>query len=171
MQTKKMILIAILLGVGIVVNIVERLAIQGFTGVPFIRLGLANIVVLLVLYSYGMKDAFAVLILRVLIVAMLTTGPGSPTFFLSLSGGLVAFTMMLTFKNLPGFSIISVSVMGAVGHAVGQILMAMFILSTQEIVYYLPLLIIMSVPTGIFVGLVTKRLLLILSEQLTVQGY
>jgi len=171
MQTRKLIFIAILLAVSIVLNIVERFAIQGFTGLPMIRLGLANIVVLIVLYSYGSKDAFMVLLLRIFMVAMLTTGLFSPAFLLSLSGGLVAFSLMYIMKKMPGFTIISVSVLGSVGHAIGQIMMAVFILNTQEIIYLLPLLLVLSVPTGVFVGLVAQRILSILSAHFFTEQY
>ncbi len=166
-----MILIAILLAVSIVLNIVERFAIQGFTGLPMIRLGLANIVVLIILYTYGSKDAFMILLLRIFTVALLTTGLFSPGFFLSLSGGLVAFTLMFIIKKMPGFTIVSVSVLGSVGHAIGQIMMAVFILSTQEIAFLLPLMLVISVPTGVFVGLVAKRIITILSASFFYEQY
>ncbi len=165
-NTRKIVLIAILLAVSIVLNLVERFTIQGFTGLPMVRLGLANIVVLLILYTYGTKDAFAILMLRIVLVAMLSTGLGSVSFMLSLSGGLVAFLLMVTFKTLKGFTVVTVSVMGSLGHAFGQIMMAIFVLATQEIVFVLPILMTLSVPTGIFVGLTTKRLIRILGPQM-----
>ncbi len=158
-RTRKLVLIAILLSLSIVVNIVERFALQGLTGMPWVRLGLANIIVLLVLYAYGLKDGFAIMLLRILLVAILTTGLGSVNFFLSLSGGILSFVMMVIFKYIPGFSLVSVSVMGALGHSTGQILMAMFLLATDEIIFTLPVLMVISVPTGVFVGLVTQRVL------------
>ena len=165
-RTQKTVLIAVLLAVSIVLNLVERFTLQGFTGLPMVRLGLANIVVLLILYAYGTKDAFAILALRILLVSMLSTGIGSVSFLLSLSGGMVAFLLMVTFKALKGFTIISVSIMGSLGHAFGQIVMAVFILVTDEIIFILPILMTLSVPTGIFVGLTTQRLLKILGTQM-----
>ncbi len=165
-ETKKLVLIAILLGVSIVLNIVERFAIQGFSGLPMLRLGLANIVVLLILYTYGTKDAFTIMILRITLVAILTTGLGSVSFLLSVSGGLTAFLLMVTFKSFKGFTVVTVSVMGALGHSIGQIFMAIFVLSTDEIIFILPILMTLSIPTGIFVGLTTKRLLTILGPQM-----
>jgi len=162
-RTQKTVLIAVLLAVSIVLNLVERFTLQGFTGLPMVRLGLANIVVLLILYAYGTKDAFAILALRILLVAMLYTGLVS--FLLSLSGGMVAFLLMVTFKTLKGFTIISVSIMGSLGHAFGQIVMAVF-LATDEIIFILPILMTLSVPTGIFVGLTTQKLLRILGPQI-----
>ena len=165
MQTKRLVFLAVMLGVSVVLNIVERTAIQGFSGLPMIRLGLANIVVLILLYTYGRKDAFSVLILRILLVGFVT-GLLSPSFFLSFAGGMVAFTLMTLFKRLPGFTIISVSVMGSLGHAVGQIAMAVFILETSEIVYILPVLIAISIPTGIFTGMVARKLINLMKDQL-----
>lgn len=164
MQTKRLVFLAVMLGVSVVLNIVERTAIQGFSGLPMIRLGLANIVVLIILYTYGRKDAFSVLILRILLVGFVT-GLLSPSFLLSFSGGMVAFALMVLLKRLPGFTIISVSVMGSLGHAVGQIIMAIFILETSEIVYILPVLIAISIPTGIFTGMVAKKLIHLMEDQ------
>ncbi len=157
-----------MLGVSVVLNIVERTAIQGFSGLPMIRLGLANIVVLILLYTYGRKDAFSVLFLRILLVGFVT-GLFSPSFLLSFSGGMVAFALMILFQRLPGFSIISVSIMGALGHAVGQIFMAIFILETSEIVYILPILAAISIPTGIFTGMVARKLITLMQEQFTLR--
>ncbi|MFW6299001.1 MAG: Gx transporter family protein [Bacillota bacterium] len=164
MQTKRLVFLAVMLGVSVVLNIVERTAIQGFSGLPMIRLGLANIVVLILLYTYGKKDAFSVLIIRIVLVGFVT-GLLSPSFLLSFSGGMVAFSLMSLFKRLPGFTIISVSVMGSLGHAVGQIGMAIFILETSEIVYILPILIAISIPTGIFTGLVARKLVNLMKDQ------
>ena len=170
MQTKKLVFLAVMLGVSVVLNIVERTAIQGFTGLPMVRLGLANIVVLIVFYTYGVKDAFGVLILRIILVGFVT-GLFSPAFYLSLAGGIFAYGLMVLFKHLPGFFIISVSVMGSLGHAVGQILMAIFLLNTEEIVFILPILIAISIPSGIFTGMVARKLLTTMKSQFTVHSY
>ncbi len=170
MQTKRLVFLAIMLGVSVVLNIVERTAIQGFTGLPMVRLGLANIVVLILLYTYGIKDAFGVLIIRIILVGFVT-GLFSPAFFLSLAGGMVAFSLMTLFKKLPGFTIISVSIMGSLGHAVGQIFMAVFLLNTEEIIFILPILIAISIPTGIFTGMVARKLLESMREQFTAHSY
>jgi len=170
MQTKRLVLLAILLAVSVVLNIVERVAIGGLTGLPMVRLGLANIVILIVLYIYTVKDAFTLLILRIFLVGLFTA-LFSPTFWLSLGGGLLAFLLMVIFKKLRVFTVISVSVMGSFGHAVGQILTAIFLLSTQELIAYLPVLIALSIPTGIFTGLISKRLITILENNIAVEHY
>ena len=170
MQTKRLVLLSILLAVSVVLNIVERVAIGGLTGLPMVRLGLANIVILIVLYIYTVKDAFTLLILRIFLVGLFTA-LFSPTFWLSLGGGLLAFLLMVIFKKLRVFTVISVSVMGSFGHAVGQILTAIFLLSTQELIAYLPVLIALSIPTGIFTGLISKRLITILENNIAVEHY
>ena len=121
------------------------------------KLGLANIMTLVILSLYGERDAFVIVILRVLLVGLLRGSLGNPGFFLSLGGGLTAYLMMVIFMRLKVFSIISVSVMGSLGHSVGQIVVAIIILSTNELLYYFPFLFIIAIPTGIFTGSVAKK--------------
>jgi len=170
MQTRRLVLLAILLGVSVVLNIVERVAIGGLTGLPMVRLGLANIVILIVLYLFTVRDALTLLLLRIFLVGLFTA-LFSPTFWLSLGGGVLAFTLMVIFKKIKVFSVISVSVMGSFGHAVGQILTAIFILSTQELITYLPVLIALSIPTGVFTGLISKKLIQILEHNIALERY
>ncbi len=168
MQTRRLVFLAIFLAVSIVLNLVERIALGGITGLPWVRLGLANIVVLITLYLYDTRDAFTVLLLRIVVVGFFTN---VTAFLLSLSGGVLAFAMMLLFKRLRTFSIVSVSVGGAFGHAVGQVGMAIFLLGTQEIVFLLPLFMTLSVPTGIFTGLVARKLVHLMQDHLVPYKY
>ncbi len=165
-DTRRLVLLAILLAVSIVLNIVERLVLMGFTGLPMVRLGLANVVVLILLYVHSPKDAFLVLILRILVVGFLAPGSTIITFLLSLSGGLAAFLAMYALKTTGRFTIVSVSVAGAFFHAVGQILMAMFILATEEVIFILPIFLALSVPTGILTGLIAKKSVETIKEKL-----
>ncbi len=158
-----MVLLAILLAASVVLNIVERVALGGLTGLPMIRLGLANIIILIILYIYSAKDAFLVLILRIFLVGLFTA-LFSPTFWLSFGGGLMAYLLMVSFKATQWFSIIGVSVVGAFGHALGQVLVAMVLLSTQELFLYLPFLVGLSIPTGVFTGLIALKMVRILSQ-------
>ncbi len=171
MNTKRLVFLAIMLTVSIALNIIERLVLMGFTGLPMVRLGLANVVVLILLYVYSFRDAFAVLLLRILLVGLLAPGATIFSFFLSLAGGLFAIAMMTLFKRLPSFSIIGVSVMGAAGHAVGQILTAVFLFSTEEVVFILPLFMTLSIPTGVFTGIVAKRMIVLLKQTSSTYEY
>lgn len=163
METKRLVLLAILLAASVVLNIVERVALGGLTGLPMIRLGLANIIILIILYLFSAKDAFVVLILRIFLVGLFTA-LFSPTFWLSFGGGMVAYGLMISFKAMKVFSIVGVSVVGAFGHALGQVLMAMLLLSTQELFLYLPFLVGLSIPTGILTGFVALKMVRILNQ-------
>lgn len=158
MSTKKLVLLSILLAISIVLNIVERFMLGGLTGLPMIRLGLANIVVLMILYVFNAKDAFIILILRIFIVGVYTS-LFSPTFFLGLSGGVVAYLGMVIGKKLKLFSEIGVSVLGAFGHALGQIIMAIFLLETETLIVYFPWLVALSLPTGVITGFIAKSMI------------
>lgn len=155
MNTKRLVTLSIFLSISIVLSIVESF----LPVIPIVgaKLGLANIMTLVILSLYGEKDAFVVVILRVLLVSILRGTIGNPGFFLSLGGGLTAYLMMALFLRFKVFNIISVSVMGSLGHSVGQIVVAIIILSTNELVYYFPFLFIIAIPTGVFTGSVAKK--------------
>ncbi len=155
METKRLVTLGLFLAMSIVLSIIESFI--PAISIPGAKLGLANIMTLVVLTLYGEKDAFLIVILRIFLVGLLRGTIGAPAFYLSLSGGLLAFVMMVIFNKIKMFSIISVSVMGSLGHSLGQIIMAIFLLSVPELVYYFPLLFLIAVPTGIFTGLVAKK--------------
>ncbi len=180
METKRLTLLAVLLALSVIINIVERVVMLGITSLlgPFfapllgaggLRIGLANIVVLLVLYTYGTRDAFAILFMRVFLVGLLYTALFSVPFFTSLVGGAIAFTLMVLFKSLKGFSLISVSIMGAVGHVMGQMIVAVTIFGFFVIAYF-PLMVLISIPAGFVVGKITIRMIEIL-KPITVKEY
>jgi heptaprenyl diphosphate synthase len=152
-KTKKLVTISILLSISIVLSIVEP---AFLLGVPGAKLGLANIITLVVLYLYTPKDAALLLFLRVFLVGLVYSGIWSLTFQLSLGGGTLAVLLMILVKKTNRFTIISVSVMGSLGHATGQIFVAMMVMSTPFLVYYLPVLFMMSVPAGLFIGYTSK---------------
>ena len=157
MKTNRITTLSIFLTISIVLSILESF-IPSFS-VPGAKLGLANIVTLVIMYLYGEKDAFVVLILRIILVGLLRGSIFAYPFWLSLSGGMVAYTLMFTFKRLKIFNMVSISVMGSLGHSLGQIAMAIFLLDTRELVFYFPLLFLIAIPTGVFVGVVSNRFL------------
>lgn len=172
MKTKRLTLLSVLLALSVVLNIVERVVMQGITalagpflapllGVGGLRIGLANIVVLLILYTYGKKDSLTVLLLRVLLVGLLYSGLASIPFYTSLVGGLLAYSIMVLVKSFNTFSIIGISILGAVGHVIGQILVAI-VFFDYYIAAYFPLMLLLSLPSGFIVGKLTISLLKIL---------
>lgn len=159
MKTRKLNMLGLLLAMSIVLSIVESF-LPSF-GIVGAKLGLANIITIVLLYTFSEKDAFVIVILRIMLVPLLR-GFNLNTFLLSLSGGMLAFFLMTAFKRLKIFNVVSVSVMGSLGHALGQIGMAMLLLNTPELKYYFPFLFAIAIPTGFFVGTTGK----ILSQRL-----
>lgn len=155
MRTKRLTLLSIMLAISIVLSIVESML--PVIPVPGVKLGLANVVTLLIMYIYGDKDAFMILILRILLVGLLRGNIFSVTFYLSLGGGMVAYIMMFIFHRLKVFSMIGVSIMGAFGHSVGQITMAIFLIERAELIYYFPYVLVLSVITGVITGILALR--------------
>lgn len=146
------------LALAVVLNIVETM-VPFFNGyIPGLKLGLANTIILFVLYIYGFKDAVYLSFLRVLLVSILRTGLFSIAFWLSLGGALLSIIMMAIFKKTKLFSIVGVSIIGSVFHSIGQIIIAIILIDTTSVMYYLPLLLIFSVPTGIMIGVISKHL-------------
>lgn len=157
MKTRDITKIAILTSICVVISILESLF--TFIGdiVPGLKLGLANIVIIFTLYEYDFKTAFLVSIIRVLIVALLRTGFGI-NFFFSLSGAVFSIIFMYIFKKTR-LSIIGVSIIGSVFHSIGQVLVGMLLLDNYNVIYYLPYLLLFSIPTGIAIGIISKKMI------------
>lgn len=132
--------------------------------VPGMKLGLANLVVVTGIYCLDWKDVCTVSLIRILLTGLLF-GNGVSILY-SFSGGIVSLIVMMAFKKTDWFSVIGVSVSGAVFHNIGQILAAVFVMQTKAILSYLPVLMITGVVTGFVLGLVACRILTAISFQL-----
>jgi len=166
LKLRKLVFLAIMVAASVVLSIVESLVSTTLFLIPGVKLGLANIITLVLLYIYTDKDAFIVVIIRIFLVGLLYSGLFHPTFWMSLSGGLFAFFTMMLMKKVAKLSIISVSVGGALMHMIGQIIVAIIVLNTETLIYYLPYMMLISVPTGLFTGFVAKRMVVIFKTQL-----
>lgn len=124
-------------------------------GVPGIKLGLANLVILSCIYVMKPLEVLAILIARILLSGFLF---GNMTMILySLAGGVCSFLIMQLVKKTQFFSMIGASMLGGVFHNIGQILMAMFLVSNMKIITYLPVLLISGVFTGALTGILAKK--------------
>ena len=158
MKVQKMALLGVLTAAAIVIAILESFIPS--VGIPGVKLGLANIVILIILYELGIIEAVMVNLLRVLVVSFVRGTFLSMGFFMSLTGAFMSLgIMILFFVLIKKFSIIGVSVIGSIFHVAGQILIAMIYLGTAYIVLYLPVITIAAIITGIFVG-ITARLII-----------
>ena len=123
---------------------------------PGAKLGLSNIIIIVALYILPSEiDALIILNLRIILSSIFV---GSPTVLLfSISGGLLSFILMLIVKRSERFSIIGVSTAGGFFHNVGQILIAIFVMDSWQIVNYLTVLGICGVLTGILIGIISNE--------------
>ena len=154
----KMALLGILTAGAIVIGILESLIPS--IGIPGVKLGLSNIVILIVLYELGIWEAAFVSLVRVLIVSLVRGTFLSMGFVMSLSGAVLSLGIMILFVLLiKKFSIIGVSVIGALFHVFGQIAVAMIYLSTAYILFYLPVIAISAIITGVLVGIVAQLII------------
>ncbi len=157
MDIKKISRLAMLIALSVVIGVIESHIIIFNNIIPGLKLGLANAIIILVLYIYGFKDALTVSILRVILVSLLINGLFTVPFYFSLSGAILSIIAMALVKKIKIFSIIGVSVIGSIMHSIGQILIGIVIIN-KNIIYYLPYLLIFSIITGIIIGIISKKL-------------
>ena len=149
---------SMLLSISIVLGIIESFLPLFDGSIPGLKIGLANIVIIFTLYTYGLKEAILISIIRVFVIGLLRTGLFNYPFFFSLSGAFVSVVVYLL-KKIKIFSIVGISVCGALSHNLAQIFTSYFLLKVNSVFIYLPYLLIFSIPTGIIVGIVSKSLL------------
>lgn len=121
-------------------------------GIPGIKLGIANLVVIVALYTLNYKDALFISIIRILLSGLAFIGPFAMIY--SLIGGLLSFFVMLVAKKSNKLSPIGVSALGGTVHNFGQILVAAVVMRTYRIIYYFPILMIVGLITGIVNGII-----------------
>ena len=158
MKVQKMALLGVLTAGAIVIAILESFIPS--IGIPGVKLGLANIVILIILYELGIVEAITVNLLRVLVVGLVRGTFLGMGFFMSLTGAVFSLGIMILFYLLiKKFSVIGVSVIGSMFHVGGQILIAMIYLGSAYIVLYLPVLAISAIITGVFVGIIARLII------------
>ena len=158
MKVQKMALLGVLTAGAIVIAILESFIPS--IGIPGVKLGLANIVILVILYELGIVEAIIVNLLRVIVVGLVRGTFLGMGFLMSLTGAVLSLGIMILFYLLiKKFSIIGVSVIGSIFHVTGQILIAMLYLGTAYIVLYLPVIAISAIITGVFVGIIAQLII------------
>lgn len=164
MKTKDITIIAMLTSVSTVISIIESYFTFIGDFIPGLKLGLANIVIIFALYKYGFKISLLISIIRVFIVALIRTGFGI-NFFFSLFGAIFSIISMFVVKKTK-LSIVGVSIVGSICHSIGQVLVGIIFLNNYNVMYYLPYLLLFSIPTGVFVGVISKRMLMSMEKML-----
>ncbi len=131
--------------------------------VPGVKLGLPNLAIVFALYRLGFKDAYVISLVRVVLVALLF-GNGAALAY-SVAGAALSLSLMGLLKKTGKFSSVGVSVAGGVAHNAGQILVAMALLETSRLAWYLPVLWVSGTIAGVLVGLVSGELVRRVPEQ------
>lgn len=159
MKTKKIAYLGLLIALAFVFSYIEFL-IPVNIGVPGAKLGLANLVIIVALYTLNEKDAFVLSMIRIVLVGFTFANLASMLY--SLAGGILSFGAMVIAKKTQKLSITGVSVLGGVFHNIGQIIMAIWVVKTASLVYYLPVLMVSGIVAGVAIGvlggMVTKRI-------------
>ena len=152
LRIKKITFLALFASLSLLLSYVEMLLPPIFTGVPGIKMGLPNIVIILILYRFGIKEAAIISFVRLLTVFILFSGNVTMLWY-SLAGAILSIAVMGILKKMDFLSTVGVSVAGAIMHNVGQIIVAMLLMQTSEIGYYMIVLSITGTVAGIFIGL------------------
>jgi heptaprenyl diphosphate synthase len=159
MSAKKIALTGLLVAAAMVLSYVEAM-IPVFVAVPGVKLGLPNIVIVFALYRLGFRPAVLISLIRVVLVAF--TFGNAFSLVYSLAGAVLSLIVMGLLKRSDTLSVTGVSVIGAVCHNIGQILVAIVVLETGSLIYYLPVLLVTGVIAGVCIGLLagvlTKRI-------------
>ena len=157
MKTKKPIYLSVLISRSLVLAYVEMLLPPIYPAIPGVKIGLANIVIIFLLYKFSFKEAFLVSFLRVVLVSLLF---GNAVLFVySLCGAVLSLLFMALLKKTGRFSTVSVSVVGGVSHNLAQIAVAIILMQTPQIGYYMTILAISGTVSGIAVGIVSAYVL------------
>jgi len=162
MQSKRIAYYGLFASLAILMGYVEMLIPMPLL-VPGMKLGLANVIIVIVLYFMDAKAAFFISFVRVLLSGLLFAGFAGLLY--SLSGALLSFCMALL-KKTNQFSIIGVSIAGGVFHNIGQIIVATMVVENLKLMYYLPFLLFFGVATGTVIGIVAKMSLGYLNRRL-----
>ncbi|WP_178006733.1 Gx transporter family protein [Mediterraneibacter sp.] len=126
-------------------------------GIPGVKLGLANLVTILVLYKMGWKDALLLSVVRIVLGGFIFSNLFAV--FYSLAGGLLSLSVMGIVKKTGKFSVVGVSIWGGIFHNIGQLAVAMAVVQTYEVGYYFPVLLVAGLLTGMVIGILSGEVL------------
>lgn len=126
-------------------------------GIPGVKLGLANLIIVILLYQRNVKEALLLSITRIVLSGFLFSNLFSILY--SLAGGVLSLGVMAFLKKQESFSVIGVSIAGGVAHNMGQLVIAMVVVETYRVGYYFPVLLIAGLLTGFAIGVIANEVL------------
>lgn len=166
-MAKRVALAGIFVSLALIFSYVESLIPFNF-GIPGIKLGLANVVVVTGLYLMKLPDVCLISLIRIFVSGLLFGNMMSLIY--SLSGGILSLIVMILIRKTEKFSVIGVSIAGAVCHNAGQIAAAILVTGVPVIAYYLPVLIGVGIVTGAVMGIIASRVLVILTRSIKISN-
>lgn len=161
MSTKRIANMSMLVALAIIFSYIEFM-IPINLGIPGMKLGLANLVIVIALYILKISDVWIISILRILIMGFMF-GSGMSIIY-SLAGAVVSLLVMSVIKKIGGFSVLGVSMAGAVCHNIGQVMVAIIVVENVSVIYYVPALLVAGIITGAIIGVVSKRVLSVIKK-------
>ena len=155
-MAKRVPLYGILVALAFIASYIEVLIPFNFH-VPGMKLGLANIVVLIALYTGGARAGITVSVIRIILVGFTFGNPYSAIY--GLSGGILSLAIMFFLKKTDFFGIAGVSMAGGVAHNIGQLFCAMVLLKLPAVFSYLSYLMFIGIITGALIGIIVEEVL------------
>lgn len=162
---KKTAYLGVMLALALICSYVEVL-IPIPIGIPGIKLGLANIVIVFAMYSIGIKEALVLSIMRVTISGFMFGNVVAIAY--SLAGGLLSLFVMYLLKKTDKLSCISVSIAGGIMHNIGQMIVATILVDNYYVLYYVPVLMVAGFITGACIGIVAQEVFIRIGKQMRI---
>lgn len=158
-KNQKIVYIALLAAQAVILGLVERSIPFPFAFAPGAKLGIANLITIVAIFTLPFKDSFTVVWMRLIMTTLL--GGTLSTFIYSCAGALLSYLGMMIVKQLGSkyVSIIGISATGGILHNVGQLMVASWISQTWTVMLYLPVLSFMGILSGIAIGIAANYLL------------
>ncbi|MBO5682745.1 MAG: Gx transporter family protein [Clostridia bacterium] len=150
-KTKAVASLGVFTALALLLSYVEFLLPPLFVAVPGIKIGLPNVIIILALYMVGLRSAITISLLRVILSSILFGN--AMVFAYSIAGAILSITVMAILKKTDILSPVGVSVAGGVAHNMGQTIVAVILLDTPQIAYYMIVLTLTGIASGAFVGL------------------
>lgn len=155
-KTVKTAYLGMFVTLALIASYVESL-VPFYFGAPGIKLGLANLITVVLLYRSGWKDALIVSVLRILLAGFLFGNVFSILY--SFCGALLSLAVMWALSKVKDFSVLGVSMAGGVTHNLGQLLAAVYLMENGNIMFYFPVLMIAGLVTGLLIGIGSREVL------------
>lgn len=155
--------LGVFLALALICSYVESL-IPFYFGIPGVKLGLANIVVVLMLYCVGAREALTISVLRVILAGFMFANLFSILY--SLAGALLSFSVMYLLKRTKKLGVLPISITGGVFHNIGQIIVAALVVENYNIFYYMPVLLVAGIITGLLIGLASQEVIIRIGDRI-----